>query len=217
MIKNIALSLLIFLIAAGCSPFSDDEDLVQIVGLSSKADSNVSGLQFPTVTATVTQIVLEADDTEDQEVVTVLAKFDVIGSGWSFKNTNAYWVDLLFQGNSRLPNESYLLFTLQAFEPRKGTVNIPLLEQVSCQEVSCSTTLYFEVERGFVPVRLIHSDGRTWSIDAPVRPDLNTPTPSADSTPSATPSPAATESSTATASPTATEPPVTPTATAGAE
>ena len=217
MIKNIALSLLIFLIAVGCSPFSDDEDLVQIVGLSSKADSNVSGLKFPTVTSTVTQIALEEDDTEDQEVVTVLAKFDVIGSGWSFQNTKAYWVDLLFQGNSRLPNESYLLFTLQAFEPRKGTVNIPLLEQVSCQEVSCSTTLYFEVERGFVPIRLIHSDGRTWSIDAPVRPDLKTPTPSADSTPSATPSPAATESSTATASPTATEPPVTPTATTAAE
>ena len=96
-------------------------------------------------------------------------------------------------------------------------MNIPLLEQVSCQEVSCSTTLYFEVERGFVPIRLIHSDGRTWSIDAPVRPDLKTPTPSADSTPSTTPSPAATESSTATASPTATEPPVTPTATTAAE
>lgn len=206
MIKNIALSLLIFLIAAACSPFSDDEDLVEIVSLSSQVDSDLSGLKFPTVTATVTQVALEEEGTEDQEVITVLAKFGVIGSGWSSKNTKAYWVDLLFEGNSRLPNESYLLFTLQAFEPRKGTVNISLLEQVSCQEVSCSTTLYFEVERGFVPIRLIHSDGRTWSIDAPVRPDLKTPTPSATATSISPTNP----------SPTATQPPVTPIATATA-
>ena len=204
MIKNIALSLLIFLIAAACSPFSDDEDLVEIVSLSSQVDSDLSGLKFPTVTATVTQVALEEEGAEDQEVITVLAKFGVIGSGWSSKNTKAYWVDLLFEGNSRLPNESYLLFTLQAFEPRKGTVNISLLEQVSCQEVSCSTTLYFEVERGFVPIRLIHSDGRTWSIDAPVRPDLKTPTPSATATSISPTNP----------SPTATQPPVTPIATA---
>ena len=206
MIKNIALSLLIFLIAAACSPFSDDEDLVEIVSLSSQVDSDLSGLKFPTVTATVAQVALEEEGTEDQEVITVLAKFGVIGSGWSSKNTKAYWVDLLFEGNSRLPNESYLLFTLQAFEPRKGTVNISLLEQVSCQEVSCSTTLYFEVERGFVPIRLIHSDGRTWSIDAPVRPDLKTPTPSATATSISPTNP----------SPTATQPPVTPIATATA-
>ena len=204
MIKNIAVSLLIFVIAAACSPFSGDEDLVEIVTLSSQLDSDLSGLKFPTVTPTVTQVALEEEDTEDQEVVTVLAKFNVIGSGWSSKNTKAYWVDLLFEGNSRLPNESYLLFTLQAFEPRKGTVNISLLEQVSCQEVSCSTTLYFEVERGFVPIRLIHSDGRTWSIDAPARPDLKTPTPSATSISPVNPSP------------TATQPPVTPIATATA-
>jgi hypothetical protein len=193
MIKNIALSLLIFLFAVACSPFSDDEDLVKIVGLKSQIDSDLSGLKFPTVTPTVTQVAIEDDETEDQDVITVLAKFDVIGSGWSFQNTKAYWVDLLFEGNSRLPNESYLLFTLQAFEPRKGTVNISLLEQVLCQEVSCSATLYFEVERGFVPIRLIHSDGRTWSIDAPVRPDLKTPTPSPTSVPSVSPSPTATQ------------------------
>jgi hypothetical protein len=137
-------------------------------------------------------VAIEDDETEE-DVITILAQFDVIGSGWSVQNTKAYWVDLLFEGNSRLPNESYLLFTLQAFEPRKGTVNISLLEQVLCQEVSCSATLYFEVERGFVPIRLIHSDGRTWSIDAPVRPDLKTPTPSPTSIPSVSPSPTATQ------------------------
>lgn len=193
MIKNIAFSSLIFLFAVACSPFSGDEDLVEIVGLKSQVDSDLSGLRFPTVTATVTQVALKDDEPEDQEIVTVLAQFDVIGSGWSLQNTKAYWVDLLFEGNSRLPNESYLLFTLQAFEPRKGTVNISLLEQVSCQEVSCSATLYFEVDRGFVPIRLIHSDGRTWSIDAAVRPDLKTPTPSATSIPSVSPSPTATQ------------------------
>ena len=213
MIKNIALSLLIFLIAAACSPFSDDEDLVEIVSLSSQVDSDLSGLKFPTVTPTVTQVALEEEGAEEEEVITVLATFDVIGSGWSSKNTNAYWVDLLFEGNSRLPNESYLLFTLQAFEPRKGTVNISLLEQVSCQEVSCSTTLYFEVERGFVPIRLLHSDGRTWSIDAPERADLKTPTPSATSISPANPSPTATQSP---VTPTATQSPVTPIATATA-
>ena len=96
MIKNIALSSLIFLIAAACSPFSDDEDLVEIVSLSSQVDSDLSGLKFPTVTATVAQVALEEEGTEDQEVITVLAKFGVIGSGWSSKNTKAYWVDLLF-------------------------------------------------------------------------------------------------------------------------
>ena len=99
----------------------------------------------------------------------------MVGSGWSSRRLNAYWVDLLFEDDVRLPNSGYILFSLQVFRASSGTVNVPLLEQIECQEISCSNTLYFVVELGYKPLRLVHADGRTWDIDAPDRPVKPTP------------------------------------------
>ncbi|MCH2521122.1 MAG: hypothetical protein MK036_04140, partial [Dehalococcoidia bacterium] len=44
-------------------------------------------------------------------------------------------------------------------------------------------TLYFVVELGYKPLRLVHADGRAWDIDAPERPVTPTPTSMASPTP----------------------------------
>ena len=184
MFKNTVIVLIAVILLSACGR-ENSGDSLRIESLASGSNENPYGVVF----ATVTPVTLEAltdseqENSENDDEISKTASFSVVGSGWSSRRQNAYWVDLLFENDVRLPNSAYILFSLQVFRASSGTINVPLLEQIECQEISCSNTLYFVVELGYKPLRLIHADGRTWDIDAPERPATATPTATAAPTP----------------------------------
>ncbi len=185
--KNTVIVLIAVLTLGACGP-GEGQDRLKVKSLASGSNENKYGVVFATVTPvtleTLTGSEQESPDSSDE--ISKTASFSVVGSGWSSRRENGYWVDLLFDDDVRLPNSGYVLFSLQVFRASSGTVNVPLLEQVECQEISCSNTLYFIVELGYKPLRLIHADGRTWDIDAPERPATPTPTPTSTASDEAT-------------------------------
>ena len=182
--KNTVIVLIAVLVLSACGQ-DNNEDQLKVESLASGSKENQYGVVFATVTPVTLETLTDSEqksfDTDDE--ISKTASFSVVGSGWSSRRQNAYWVDLLFDSDVRLPNSGYVLFSLQVFRASSGTVNVPLLERIECQEISCSNTLYFVVDWGYKPLRLIHADGRTWDIDAPERPATPTPTATAAPTP----------------------------------
>ena len=197
--KNTVIVLIAVLILSACGQ-GNNEDRLRVESLASGSSENPYGVVFATVTPVTLETLTDSEQESSNGVdeTSKTASFSVVGSGWSSRRQNAYWVDLLFDNDVRLPNSGYVLFSLQVFRASSGTINVPLLEQIECQEISCSNTLYFVVELGYKPLRLVHADGRAWDIDAPDRPVTPTPTSTASPVPT---SEATVTEGTATASP----------------